>query len=666
MDFEMGDIMKKEELNNYKKKIGELSLEEQKLRRLYLRKLSLGEIQGPGTGYLSIDKPWLKYYSEEAITSDLPEMTAYQYMCHENVDNLSTKAISYFEKEISFKKYIKKINRMARKLQNMGVKAGDVVTVMSVCNPEVEILFYALNKIGAVINLIDVRSDSRAIKKYVNEVKSDVVMVMDNFLPEFDKAMEEMPTVKKVMTVSPFDSVPFPFNKIAKLANDKDDKELSKMMNDLSNKEKKSSFKDIKNFIKKIRETRKKKNSQVCDEINSIKKKNKYISFSKIMNKLTFTKAKEVQYKKDSLAVLVHTGGTTGIAKTVKLSNDNLNAMAVQYKTLNTGYNKGDTFLNGIVPFVAYGVAVTIHMPMCLGITNIIAPILSPEEFTEFMIKYKPNHTITIPSYVDDFIDSKIADEMDWSCIKHLGVGGDSFSKEKEMAVNKFLSDHGANILVEKGYGMTELSSSAVSCIGEINKLTSLGIPLPMNNMGMFDEDGNELQYGNEGEICISGKTEMLGYLNNEEEEKLVIKKHIDGVKWVHSGDLGVTDEDGFLYLKGRIKRMIIHGGFKLYPALIEGTIVEHPDINNCCVITIPSKEFGSSPEAHVVLKEDKIKEWKKIKEELIELCKEELPDYSQPVDFIVEEELPLTVVGKVDYKKLERKRKIEIENENK
>ena len=658
--------MKKEELNNYKKKIEELSLEEQKLRRLYLRKLSLGEIQGPGTGYLSIDKPWLKYYSEEAITSDLPEMTAYQYMCHENFDNLSTKAISYFEKEISFKKYIKKINRMARKLQNMGVKAGDVVTVMSVCNPEVEILFYALNKIGAVINLIDVRSDSRAIKKYVNEVKSDVVMVMDNFLPEFDKAMEEMPTVKKVMTVSPFDSVPFPFNKIAKLANDKDDKELSKMMNDLSNKEKKSSFKDIKNFIKKIRETRKKKNSQVCDEINSIKKKNKYISFSKIMNKLTFTKAKEVQYKKDSLAVLVHTGGTTGIAKTVKLSNDNLNAMALQYKLLDAGYNKGDTFLNGIVPFVAYGVAVTIHMPMCLGITNIIAPILSPEEFTEFMIKYKPNHMATIPSYVNNFIADKRTAKMDWSCIKHVGIGGDSFSLEKEIEFNNFLKTHGSIAVAEKGYGMTELSSSAVSCMGKISKLSSLGIPLPMNNMGMFDEDGNELQYGNEGEICISGKTEMLGYLNNEEEEKLVIKKHIDGVKWVHSGDLGVTDEDGFLYLKGRIKRMIIHGGFKLYPQLIEGIISKNSNINNCCIISIPSKEFGSSPEAHVVLKEDKIKEWKKIKEELIELCKEELPDYSQPVDFIVEEELPLTVVGKVDYKKLERKRKIEIENENK
>ena len=213
---------------------------------------------------------------------------------------------------------------------------------------------------------------------------------------------------------------------------------------------------------------------------------------------------------------------------------------------------------------------------------------------------------------------------------------------------------------------MTELSSSAVSCIGKVNKLTSLGIPLPMNNMGIFDEDGNELEYNHEGEICIHAKTQMMGYLNNLEEEHNVIKVHPDGVKWVHSGDLGIVDEDGFLYLKGRIKRMIIHGGFKLYPTVIEGVIVEHNDISNCCVITIPSKEFGSSPEAHVVLKENKIGEWKRIKKELIELCKEELPDYSQPVDYIVEEELPLTVVGKVDYKKLEKKRRIEIENNSK
>ena len=627
--------MKNEEIIKYKEKLSKLSEEEWVERNKYLRNLSLGNLLGPNTAYLSIDKPWLKYYSEAALEATVPRMTAYQYMCYrcyENVDNLNNAAISYFGKKISFKEYISKIDDTARSLYNLGIGKGDIITVMSVCNPEIEILLYALNKLGAVMNLIDVRSDYKQIKKYINEVKSDTVFVMDNFLPEFDKAMKDDEVdslVERVITISPFNSVAFPFNKIASSKDRRNKKEFYKI-------------------------------------IDNIKKNSKYMSWNEMLNTPIYRYSMYPGYEENTLAVLVHTGGTTGIPKTVKLSNENLNAMAVQYKVLDTGYNKGDTFLNDIVPFVAYGIAVTIHMPMCLGLTNIIAPILSPEEFTDSMIKYKPNHMATIPSYVNDFINNKKASKMDWSCIKHVGIGGDSFSLEKEIEFNDFLKNHGSTAVAEKGYGMTELSSSATSCMGKVNKLTSLGIPLPMNNMGIFDEEGNELEYNKEGEICICGKTQMMGYLNNLEEENNVIKTHADGVKWVHSGDLGIVDEDGFLYLKGRIKRMIIHGGFKLYPQLMEGVISKNPNIDNCCVITIPSKEFGSSPEAHVVLKENKIEEWKRIKEELIELCKEELPDYSQPVDYIVEEELPLTVVGKVDYKKLEKKRRIEIENNNK
>ena len=627
--------MKNEEIIKYKEKLSKLSEEEWVERNKYLRNLSLGNLLGPNTAYLSIDKPWLKYYSEAALEAIVPRMTAYQYMCYrcyENDDNLNNAAISYFGKKISFKEYISKIDNTARSLYNLGISKGDIITVMSVCNPEIEILFYALNKLGAVMNLIDVRSDYKQIKKYISEVKSDTVFVMDNFLPEFDKAMKDDEVdslVERVITISPFNSVAFPFNKIASSKDRRNKKEFYKI-------------------------------------IDNIKKNSKYMSWNEMLNTPIYRYSMYPGYEENTLAVLVHTGGTTGIPKTVKLSNENLNAMAVQYKVLDTGYNKGDTFLNDIVPFVAYGIAVTIHMPMCLGLTNIIAPILSPEEFTDSMIKYKPNHMATIPSYVNDFINNKKASKMDWSCIKHVGIGGDSFSLEKEIEFNDFLKNHGSTAVAEKGYGMTELSSSATSCMGKVNKLTSLGIPLPMNNMGIFDEEGNELEYNKEGEICICGKTQMMGYLNNLEEENNVIKTHADGVKWVHSGDLGIVDEDGFLYLKGRIKRMIIHGGFKLYPQLMEGVISKNPNIDNCCVITIPSKEFGSSPEAHVVLKENKIEEWKRIKEELIELCKEELPDYSQPVDYIVEEELPLTVVGKVDYKKLEKKRRIEIENNNK
>lgn len=585
------------------------------------------------TGYASIDKPWQKYYSKEAITASIPELTAYQYMVSQNEDNLSTKAIMYYGKKISYKNYIDMIDETARRLYNLGVTEGEVVTVMSVANPELEVLFYALNKLGAVINLIDVRSDYKQIKKYLMEVKSSEVVVMDNFLPEFDKCMEDEDVdniVENVITLSPYNSVLFPFNVLA---------------------EKKS----------------RKEDSNLYSKIDEIKKKNKYMTWNDLMSVHKYRYPRYPRYKKNMVAALVHTGGTTGVPKTVKLSNENFNAMAIQYKSLNANYNKGDTFLNGIVPFVAYGIVVTIHMPMCLGMTNIIAPILSPKEFTEFMIKYKPNHTITVPTYVEHFVHDRKADSMNWKCLKNLGIGGDYFPEQSEIYVNEFLKNHGSSSIAEKGYGMTENSSTAGVCLVGVNKINSLGIPLPLNTYGIFERGTDkELKYGEEGEICITGPTEMLGYLDNKEEEGKVIKIHSDGKKWIHSEDVGIIDEDGFLFFKGRYKRLIPHGGFKLYPSYIEGVIMKHPNIDNCCVISIPDKVYGASPEAHVVIKKDSVSELKKLKEELIKLCQDKLPSYSQPEDFIFEEDLPLTSVGKVDYKKVEKMRIKKLEESTK
>ena len=585
------------------------------------------------TGYASIDKPWQKYYSKEAITASIPELTAYQYMVSQNEDNLSTKAIMYYGKKISYKNYIDMIDETARRLYNLGVTEGEVVTVMSVANPELEVLFYALNKLGAVINLIDVRSDYKQIKKYLMEVKSSEVVVMDNFLPEFDKCMEDEDIdniVENVITLSPYNSVLFPFNVLA---------------------EKKS----------------RKEDSTLYSKIDEIKKKNKYMTWNDLMSVHKYRYPRYPRYKKNMVAALVHTGGTTGVPKTVKLSNENFNAMAIQYKLLNANYNKGDTFLNGIVPFVAYGIVVTIHMPMCLGMTNIIAPILSPKEFTEFMIKYKPNHTATVPTYVEHFVHDRKADSMNWKCIKHIGVGGESFTRTQEQEVKDFLKNHNSSGSIDKGFGMTELSGTSVTCMDNVNKFTSLGIPLPLNTYGIFERGTDkELKYGEEGEICITGPTEMLGYLDNEEEEGKIIKIHSDGKKWIHSEDVGIIDEDGFLFFKGRYKRLIPHGGFKLYPSYIEGVIMKHPDIDNCCVISIPDKVYGASPEAHVVIKKDSVSELKKLKEELIKLCQDKLPSYSQPEDFIFEEDLPLTSVGKVDYKKVEKMRIKKLEESTK
>ena len=306
-------------------------------------------------------------------------------------------------------------------------------------------------------------------------------------------------------------------------------------------------------------------------------------------------------------------------------------------------------------------------MPMCLGMTNIIAPILSPKEFTEFMIKYKPNHTATVPTYVGHFIADKKANSMNWKCIKHIGVGGESFTEAQEKEVKGFLEHHNSIGSIDKGFGMTELSGTAVTCMGDVNKFTSLGIPLPLNTYGIFERGSDEeLKYGEEGEICITGPTEMLGYLNNKEEEDKVIKVHSDGKRWIHSEDVGLIDEDGFLFFKGRYKRMFTHGGFKLYPSYIEGIITSHPDIDSCCVIPIPDKVYGNSPEAHIVVKKDSVKELKELKEELIKLCQDKLSEYSQPDDFIFEEDLPLTSVGKVDYKKVEKTRVRKLEESTK
>lgn len=585
------------------------------------------------TGYASIDKPWQKYYTKEALTAIIPEMTAYQYMVSKNQDNLKTTAINYFGKKISFKEFIEKIDETARRLYNFGISEGDVVTVMSVANPELEILFYALNKLGAIINLIDVRSDYKQIRKYLTEVESDTVLVMDNFLPEFDKALEDEDVnllVERIITLSPFNSVLFPFNKLAEKKKKKEEPEL-------------------------------------YTKIEEIKNKDKYISWNEMMTTNKYYYPHYPRYKKNTVAAYVHTGGTTGVPKTVKLSNENFNAMAIQYESLGANYNKGDTFLNGIVPFVAYGIVVTIHMPMCLGMTNIIAPILSPKEFTDFMIKYKPNHTATVPTYVENFIEDKKVNFMNWNCIKHIGVGGESFTETQEQEVQKFLEEHQSNGSIDKGFGMTELSGTAVTCMGNVNKFTSLGIPLPLNTYGIFERGTDrELKYGEEGEICITGPTEMLGYLNNDEDETKIIKIHSDGRRWIHSEDVGLIDEDGFLFFKGRYKRMFTHGGFKLYPSYIEGVIVSHPDVDNCCVISIPSQIYGFSPEVHIVIKKDRVKELKKIKEELIELCKDKLPEYSQPEDFIFEEDLPLTSVGKVDYKQVEKIRIKKLEERRK
>ncbi|MBQ2873345.1 MAG: acyl--CoA ligase [Bacilli bacterium] len=619
--------MTKEQLIELKKKIGQLSEEELKERDLYLRGLATGEIQGPLVGYASIDKPWLKYYDKETLSTQIPNMTAYQYMCHENADNLDTCAIEYYGTKITFKEFISMIDKAADKFYNLGVRKGDVVTIISIANPELEITLYALNKLGVVINLVDVRYDSNAIKNCLNEVNSRILIAMDNFLPEIDKMLNET-SVSHVITISPFNSVP-------------------------------SALKIVANLGDKV------KNKETRKIIDKIKKKERYIGWNELLKIPSQLKPVFPAYEKNMLTALVHTGGTTGVSKTVKLSNDNFNAMVLQFQAFNT-YLKRDTFLNDIVPFVAYGILGAIHMPLCLGLTNIIAPVLSPEGFTKFMIKYHPNNVLAVPTYWEDFTNNSKVQRMDLSFLKHPGSGGDSTSIEKEKEHNLFFKEHNSNAVIELGYGLTEVGSAAVACVGDINKIGSVGIPFVKNVVCICDPDTEiELGYNQVGEIYIKTPTMMMGYLNNQNEEEKVVKIHSSGEKWIHTGDLGYVDEDGFLYITGRIKRMIISGGFKIYPSEIEKIIYQNPAVEKCCVIALEDEVYGSLPEAYIVLKKEFKEHYKNVEKEICQDCEKKLPPYSLPCNYQFRDSLPLTTVGKIDYKTVEMEANKQIAKSN-
>ena len=609
--------MRKEDLIAYKKQIAELSDKEKKLRDLELRRYARGELQGPPVGYASIDKPWLMLFDDEGILREIPSGSAYEYLYECNKNHLEQTALNYYDREINYKELFDLINKAATAFMESGIKKGDVVSIVDMINPELVITLYALNKIGAVINLIDVRYTGDKLVKCVNEVDSKMLIVMDNFLENIEEVQEEL-SVNKVVTVSPYNSIPKVKKYIATTADRKNQKKYTAIKNRLGKKFNVREWKDFTNVTNIL---------HVTD--------------------LTEDKSQEV-------AAYVHTGGTTGVSKIVKLSNQNFNAMPIQFEAFNT-YKRNDTFLDDIVPFVAYGVLGALHLPLCLGLKNILAPLITPEEFTKFMIKYKPNNTLSIPTYWDDFFENEKVKKMDWSSVKHPGSGGDATSPDKERKMNEFFSSHNSDAVIELGYGMTEVGSAATACVGEVNKEVSVGIPLVNNNLKIIDpETGEELLIGEVGEVCLASPTMMLGYLNNEEEENKVIKMGEDNIRWIHSGDLGYIDKEGFLYIVGRIKRMIIRGGFKLYPSEIENTILKNDLISQCCVVAIPSEQYGNEPVAYIVLKDNVAYKEEEIREQLLKLCSEGLPEYSIPSDIVIIDKMPLTSVGKIDYKKLE------------
>ena len=563
-----------------------------------------------------LEKPWMKHFPEESRTAQFPKMKVYSYLKETNVHRLHHTAIYYYGAKISVKKLIARIDEVADAFAALGIKQGDVVSLLSASTPESIMVFYALNKIGATLNAIDPRLDANSITRMIKSSGSRMLIAIDMSYPMVAKIHNDIKQ-EHIVIQTAGTSLPFHMKLALKIATS------SKIPYG------KGGIMSWDTFIKGAK--------------NGI--------------------AQEADYVGDATAAITYTGGTTGFPKGVMLTNDSINATAFNFIHAGIIHEGGDRFL-GIMPiFSSYGLCCGIHMPLAIGTELALIPRFSPLKMGEYVKKFKPEHMIATPAFYEILIDSDEMKGFDLSFVLTLGSGGDSMNAGLEAKLDKFMEEHGIRYPLAQGYGMSEVSAAATFCVNDRYRRGSVGIPCLTTVIGVFDpETGEELGYNEEGEICITGESMMKGYFNNKEETDYVMRKHDDGKVWIHSGDIGYVDEDGFVFIKGRVKRMITRfDGHKVFPVTIESFIGEQELIHSCSVIAVDDRERtqGQYPMAVIETVAGVSEEQREeLCREIYHLCQEQLEERGRPVAVVGVDEVPLTAMGKNDYRKLEKEYK--------
>ena len=565
---------------------------------------------------ISQEKPWMKYFSEESRKAEFPRMKVYSYFKEVNRSRLQDTALYYYGARISVKKMILKIDHVADALDAIGVKKGDTVSMVSASTPESIYTFYALNKIGATLNAIDPRLDKKSVARMIKNSGSKVLICIDVAFPLIDAILTDIKQ-EHIVVQSAGTSLP-----------------------------------PIKRFALNL-----------AVRSNVPYGKANIMSWDDFMDNSKNGAAHEAEYEGDATVAICYTGGTTGFPKGVMLTNDSVNAVGFSFLHAGIVYKPNTRFL-GIMPiFSSYGLVCGIHMPMIMQQELALIPRFSPVKMGEYIKKFRPQHMIATPAFYEILIDSEEMKDFDLSFMLTLGSGGDSMNAGLEDKLNEFMKTHNLRYPLAQGYGMSEVSAAATFCVNDRYKRGSVGIPCITTTIGIFDpETGEELGYNQPGEVCISGPSVMKGYYNNKEETEHVLRKHADGKIWVHSGDIGTVDEDGFVYIQGRVKRMITRfDGPKVFPITIESFIAEHEAVHSCSVIGVNDRERlqGQYPMAVIELNSGiDVSRRDEICREIYAKCQEHLEQRGKPVAVVCIDEIPLTGMGKNDYRKLEKEYK--------
>lgn len=568
--------------------------------------------------------PWLKYFGDMPAHLDYPKGSMYEAVRESAITKKKMNSVAYeFQgKKTNYKQFLNKIEVLGKAYKSIGIDEGDMVTVCMPNTPQGVDTFYALNRIGAVPAMIHPLSAVGEIAFYINSTQSKAVLVVDLFYEKVLEALKQVKHPVKVVVAHIKDELPFPLNMLYPLTVKKKPAPLPK---------------DNKNVI------------DWPDFISGGKK-------VKLSDK--FPKAEDT-------AVILFSGGTTGTSKGIQLTNLNMNALAAQVAA-NAGFTMEGLRMFSVMPlFHGFGLGVGIHTALMASGTCIIIPQFTIKTYARDVKKYKPNVIVGVPTLYEALLRSEGFD-FDLSFLRGMFCGGDSLSVELKKKVDKFLKDHNATIQVREGYGTTECVTASCLTPYDTYREGSIGIPLSDTYYSIVNPNNDtELPYGEEGEICICGPTVMKGYLNNAEETASTLRRHEDGNLWLHTGDLGYMDEDGFVYYKQRMKRLIIVSGINVYPSQVENAIDAHPDVLLSCAVGIPDPYKMHVVKAFVVLRQG-VEPSDKIKEEIIENCKKNVSRYGVPREIEFRTELPKTLVGKVAYRVLEEEEAAKYEEKKK
>ena len=559
----------------------------------------------------AVKTPWMPFMNGIPAQLDYPEWS----MC-EAVEKAAEKypdltAYDFMGKRTSYRTAVDAIFECARALRAAGVKENDRVTIAMPNAPQAVSMFYAVNMVGAIANMIHPLSAEGEIAFYLNDSKSVAAITLDQFYGKFAAIREKTPALKTLIIASVKDAL----SPVMKLG---------------------------------YSVTEGRKIPRLPEECDCITWK----QFLK--NGKSFTGDPRVKRAATAPAVILYSGGTTGTTKGILLSNLNFNALGAQIIATNPMFTPGDKMLSIMPMFHGFGLGVSIHSMLMNGGRCALVPRFTPKTYAELLRKHKPNFIAGVPTLYEALLRLEGLEDLDLSCLKGMFSGGDSLPVELKKRIDAFLKAHKATIEVREGYGTTECVTASCLTPSGLAREGSIGIPFP-DTYYKIVQPGTEIEvpYGQEGEICLAGPTVMLEYVNHPQETADTLRRHDDGLTWVHTGDLGIMDTDGYIYFRQRIKRMIVTSGYNVYPSQIENLLDAHECVHMSCVIGVKDPYKMQKVKAFIVLKPG-VEASDATREKIMDYCRKNIARYALPYEIEFRDELPKTLVGKVAYRILE------------